>query len=346
MPDDPQSPPRRLPGVDRLEQRAESRRWRLQHELMKTDLESGIDRRILELVRPAPASSHDLRVADGTRIAYKRFGDRGPVLLLCNGLGGTYRTFGDVIARLLPDVQFLVADYRGLFESGESAVDDKYDIATHAADLVAVCDHAGVSEFTLFGWSMGVQVSLEIWRLARERVRGMILTSGVDGRLLEHVAPIPAAGPLVRGFVRGMREWGGTVSHLLGRTVRSEPVARVARALNLVGRNAETTMEHAALLFSTEPRVYWRIVEYLDEHDASDLLDGIDAPVLVLHGDSDMLTPVHKGRELRLRIPDSEIWVFAGCTHAVILEYPERVARHVREFMHRRVDSQVPLRTG
>lgn len=317
--------------------RRDDRRWRLQHELMQTDVVSGIDRRVLDALGDHPASAHRVAAADGTRLSYKRFGSGPRTVVFCNGLGGTYRTFADVIARLLPEHTVLCWDYRGLFESSAPVDPDAISIEHHARDMFAVMDDAGVETATVFGWSMGVQVALEAFRCDRSRVDGIVLASGVDGRILETVFEMPGSRAMVPAAIGVMRRWGGLVTPWLANAVQHPGMVRMARTLQLVGRNADVTMEHAALLLSTDPEVYFRAVDALHDHDASDIVDELDVPVLILHGDRDMLTPVRKGRDLRTRIADAEIWVFAGCTHAVVLEFPERVSRHLLDFLARRV---------
>jgi len=316
---------------------SDSWRWQVQHAHMRTDPLTGVDERVLSRLKGQPASSHTLYTRDGTRIHYKRFGQGAKTLVFCNGLGGTYRTFADVFVPLLDEFTVLVADYRGLFESGRPSDMASLTVPQHANDLREVLDHAGVEDVILFGWSMGVQVCLESWRLFADRIRAMVFASGVDGRLLNSALSFPGSRRVIPTAVRWMRDHGGPVSAALARAVQAGPVIQAARTLGLIGRNADTTMEHAALLFSTEPDIYWRIVECLQEHDATEVLPDIEVPVLILHGDADVLTPVSHGRMFRTRIPRSEIWVFHGCTHAVILEYPERVREHTLEFLRRRL---------
>ncbi len=310
----------------------------LRHELLDVDVATGIDRRVLEVIGDTRAVAATCSAADGTRLAYKDFGAvDAPALLFCNGLGGTYRTFADVFAPLLATYRVLTFDYRGLFESGPPVLPDAIDVPTHATDVMAVLDHAGVDRAVLFGWSMGVQVALEVYRLQPRRVSALVFASGVEGRLLDSVGPLRAGERWAPLVVRILRDNGQLATLALARVVRHPVVARAAAAVGLVGRNADVTMAHAALLLSTDPRRYWGMAEELQRQDARDLLERIDVPVLVLHGDADVLTPVSKGRELRTAIPGAEVWVFAGCRHAVILEYPERVARRIADFVRRRV---------
>ncbi len=332
-------PPRltrtRPPGA-----RIEDRRWQLQNILLQADPATGVDQRVLALLGDNSASSHRVTAPDGTVISYKQFGQGDRVVAFCNGLGGTYRTFADVFAGLVHDHRIIVYDYRGLFESGPPPEGDPLAVDTHAADLFLVLDDAGIDRATVFGWSMGVQVALEAWRRAPERVEAMVFASGVDGHLLDGVPFFFGSSTVALTLARLMRDRGAGLTDFLARTCRAQAVKRLARTLRLVGRNADVTLEHAALLLSSDPRIYWAIVERLQEHDASEVVDTITIPVLILHGDSDVVTPVAKGRELRTRIVGSEIWVFSGCTHAVILEYPERVVRHLRDFLQRRVSAR------
>jgi pimeloyl-ACP methyl ester carboxylesterase len=318
---------------------ADAWRWKIQHEHMKTDPVSGVDKRVLSRVEPHPASSHTAYASDGTAIHYKRFGspDAKRTLFLLNGLGGTYRTWCDVFVPLLGDFQVVVPDYRGLFESGRPPSLDSLRVVDHAKDALLVMDHAGVKEVVLAGWSMGVQVCLEVWRLASERVSALILVSGVDGRVMSSALGFPLSDRVIPAAVRLLRDYGGAVTATMARAVQTRAVVEMAQRLGLVGRNASSTMEHAALLFSTEPEIYWRIAENLQEHEATDMLATIDVPTLILHGDADVLTPVSRGRYFRTHIRDSEMWVFHGCTHAVILEYPERVSGRMRDFVERRL---------
>lgn len=320
------------------ELRSEDHRWALQHEFLAQDPSTGVDPLVLAHVSPAPAASHVMQTPDGTTLVYKTIGtdDQLPVMF-CNGLGGTYRTFGGVFGGLVPEYRIICHDYRGLFESGRPPKDHSLDVPTHADDLFRVMDHAGVEEAVLFGWSMGVQVALEAYRQHPDRVRAMVFASGVDGRLLDSVEFVPGASKLALTGVRLMQRTGGEVAAVLSRAVRTRSVERLARRLNLVGRNSAVTLKHASLLLSSDPAIYWRIVERLHEHSAAEWLDEIDVPVLILHGDSDVLTPVRRGREMLARIPDSEMRVFTGCTHAVVLEFPDRVAKNMCEFLQRRL---------
>src|SRR5262245_11666829 len=103
---------------------------------------------------------------DGTRIAYHV--TRAPfqgakVILLANGLGGPPASWRAQIDYLSDRYRLLTWDYRGLYASGKPSRNEPqaYAIPNHVRDLSVVAEAEGITEATVVGWSMGVQVALE-----------------------------------------------------------------------------------------------------------------------------------------------------------------------------------------
>ena len=53
---------------------------------------------------------------DGTELACHAYGD-GPPVLLCNGLGGSWRAWSHQMRHFVPGRKFVSWDYRGLYRS-------------------------------------------------------------------------------------------------------------------------------------------------------------------------------------------------------------------------------------
>src|SRR5438552_1741841 len=68
--------------------------------------------------------------------------------------------------------------YRAHGRSGLPVDPAKIDLASHAQDLVATMDAAGIETAIVIGHSMGTQVALEAYRLAPSRVHGLVLMCG------------------------------------------------------------------------------------------------------------------------------------------------------------------------
>ena len=67
--------------------------------------------------------------------------------------------------------------------------------------------------------------------------------------------------------------------------------------------------------------------------DASDRLDELTLPTLVLHGTEDRVLPVENGRLVADLVPDATLVEIEGGSHLFFIELAERVNGELREFL-------------
>ena len=94
----------------------------------------------------------------------------------------------------------------------------------------------------------------------------------------------------------------------------------------------EDMMSYLEHLSQVDPELFLRMLAYADRHSASDILERIRVPVLLVEGDRDGFTPLDLSREMEHRIPEATLMVIPGGTHVAPLERPELVARGVEAF--------------
>lgn len=126
----------------------------------------------------AEASGFDLVLSSG-RLRAHRFGDPAGHLVLCiPGLSSTSRTF-DYIGEGLADhgLHIVALDLRG---RGYSQVTrpTTYGWANHAQDILEAATVLGATTFDVIGHSMGAYVGLHVARIARTRLRRLVLIDG------------------------------------------------------------------------------------------------------------------------------------------------------------------------
>src|SRR5689334_9975119 len=111
-------------------------------------------------------------------------GDDVPILLMANGLGATVDAYRFIVSRFSSTFRFVSWDYRGLYGSGRPLRGyDALAVADHAKDAFAVLEAVGAKgEVHALGWSMGVQVLLEMLREKPEAFETLVLHNGVAGR--------------------------------------------------------------------------------------------------------------------------------------------------------------------
>jgi len=273
---------------------------------------------------------------DGTRIAYQVRGPAGaPALVLANGLGGSYEAFRHIYAALGERYRIFCWDYRGLFRSERPQDLATLSIPSHCRDLAALLEHENVSEAIFIGWSMGVQVSFELFRHHRRHMRAIVAINGTYGtpfrsalasRLTRYVIPpvlgaMKARAKLVGRLTHRAVGWDGLVPLLVRAGLASEQVDH--EAMRDIAEDFKT-IDFA--LYSDQLRA-------LGHHDARDVLAAIDIPVLIITGDQDVMTPVFTARKMNQKISGSRLIVLEGGSHYTPLEYPREIGDEVRLFV-------------
>jgi pimeloyl-ACP methyl ester carboxylesterase len=110
----------------------------------------------------------------GGRIFVRSAGESGPAVLLVHALGGSGTHWGPQLAALGETLRVFAPDLRGHGRS-ESPAGAAYDIAAHAADLLAVVDALGLDRFALAGHSFGAWVALELAANHADRITALAL---------------------------------------------------------------------------------------------------------------------------------------------------------------------------
>ena len=284
------------------------------------------------MVQPA-VQERRVRSFGGTDIAYHVVGQGKPVLL-CNGLGGSWVAWTHQIRYLQDRYQFISWDYRGLYRSGPPAVPGALHIDAHARDGLAVMDAEGIDTAALLGWSMGVQVALEMFNLAPQRAKNMTLLNGVSGQIYESVMNLGFMDKLVPSTLRALGSAPRAVEAVVRQAVRFPATVQLAKALGLAAPtlDAEIFQALADSFKGLDMGVYLRLLELLGEHDATPLLPRVNIPVLVVAGDRDIMTPRVAAAKMADSISGAELMVIPGATHYAAVEYPELVNLRLEKF--------------
>jgi len=268
-----------------------------------------------------------------------------PTIVLVNGLGGNLITWRHLVKVLAPRHRIATWDYRGLyasrFDASVRAAAARGEVAlgpgAHADDAVRVLDALGIDKAVFIGWSMGVQLNLELARIAPERMLGAIMICGAPGRAVattvlgKHgLKMIPPAMDLFRVAAERYAPW-------LGRVVGSATALQVAKSVGMVAPSldgklaAEIVHDYVRLDFD----IYNKILMSLGDHDARDILAGLAMPTMIVAGTRDAMTPLALSQEMAKAIPGAELVVIKGGSHYLPIEFPDALSEAVQRFLGR-----------
>ena len=286
-----------------------------------------------------PLTVEERRVVsfDGTDIAYHLVGE-GPPILLANGLGGSWRAWTHQLRHFSDRYRFVSWDQRGLYRSGPPPDRGALDVPAQARDALAVLDAEGLDQVAIWGWSMGVQVALELWRRAPERIASIVLINGVAGKPWDSLANVPKVGLLAPYILSTLRRMPLLVSSVTKRAVAFKGTPQWAMRLGLASRTLDVAIfeELAGSFGGLDMGIYVHTLEQIGEHDAHDVLPSVRVPLLMLTGGRDLMTPRSAAERIVREVPGAELLVVPGGTHYLAVEYPELVSLRIERFLRDR----------
>lgn len=272
-------------------------------------------------------SEHLRRVElDGAAINYAEIGEGEPILFV-HGLGGCWQNWLENMPHFAAAGRRAIAlDLPGF---GHSPLPEwKISIPAYGRMLDEFCQRLGLSTTTVVGNSMGGFIAAEVAIHKPEWIDYLVLVS--------------AAG----------------ISHA---AMRKEPVMASARMLNLINplavrldadalrrprvrqlayqgvfRHPQRVRPELLFEFTANgmgTRAFLPAIEALHDYDFLDRLPTIAVPTLLIWGRDDLVVPASDAPGYHERIPESELHVFADCSHVPMAERPVRFNRLVERFV-------------
>ena len=187
-----------------------------------------------------------------------------------------------------------------------------------AADAMA-CEWVNISQAglpeepsVLVGWSLGGMLAIELAHRQPERVAGLVLVSTTPCFRNKPGWTHGCSDAVFRDFESGVQENSAkAMSRFFALMLHGDDLTRPE--YNDIAR-AAVDRTHPASADGLRQGL-----SLLGDLDLRDLLTGIKAPCLVMHGDEDAVVPLAAGEYLAEHIPGAALEGFEGCGHAPLL---------------------------
>jgi pimeloyl-ACP methyl ester carboxylesterase len=242
---------------------------------------------IVVIAVPVAADSVEIH---GLKLYYEIHGtaSANPPLVLLHGGGSNIATsFARVLPELAKTRQVIAFDQQGHGRTTDVA-DRPFTFEQSADDAAALLDHLKIARADFFGFSNGGSIAMQVAIRHPKRVRKLIVASAMVKR-----------DGLPPGFWEGMRH------------------ASLADMPAELRETYKRVSPHPERLQSFHDKCVQRMLTFKDWPD--EVVKSIDAPVLIVMGDRDVVTAEHAVAMLRL-LPHAQLAVLPGTDHMKLVE--------------------------
>ena len=251
---------------------------------------------------------------EGRRLVWRSVGD-GPPLLLINGYAATSEDWDPTfVGALAQSFEVICPDNRGVGESEPSGAELTID--GMAADMEALLDALGIERTAVVGWSMGGFVAQRLAARTPERIAALALLSTDPGGP-DSVPADPAVWSRLTDHSGSARE---QATRLISLLFPPPLAAEIDRQFGEIVAAARVKLSPETLRAQEAAMDVWR----REARPTGDT--GVSPPVLIGHGERDVVIPPANASVLAARWPGASVELFEGCGHAVMAQEPERVA--------------------
>jgi len=248
----------------------------------------------------------------GIRIRYEESGGGEPLILI-TGLGGDLLFWRSAVRLLSDSFHIITFDNRG---SGETTCpDNDFNMADMANDVAYLLDHLGIEKVHLMGWSMGGNIAQEFTLLYPQKVATLTLASTYLRR------PCRSSYAIDNIIAVGEKMGEDMVMPLMNALCMSEEY--YAQQEKGIRPN-----ENGRRVYNIEGLRRQKFA--LDSHDVSERISEINVPVLIFHGEDDIMVPIRFGEEMARKIYGSEMIRIPTAGH--ILRADQYVP-HLKKFL-------------
>ncbi|ETT45584.1 alpha/beta hydrolase [Paenibacillus sp. FSL R7-269] len=233
----------------------------------------------------------------------------GEAVLCLHGNRDSSLVFRDLAMALAPHYQVLCADLRAHGQSEYAG--PAFTLEDMVDDILRLLDEQGLKQVSIIGHSLGSTLALLLSAREPDRVKKLVLMG--------------AAATFAVPFKRPEH----------GEEITPDAVRQTnAAAVPYFFTEGHEAVQHQILEgWSRLPAATHRLMIQIKHPDLRPVLQGIRQRSLIITGEADRITPLHKALELNRYLPDSRMHTVPGAGHFMFLEAGGDVAAATLTFL-------------
>jgi len=248
------------------------------------------------------------RVND-VKLYYEDHGTGGPLIFL-HGLMGGSENWKSQVDYFKDKRRVIAVDLRGHGQSDKPR--GNYSIKRFSEDLFSFVKELGIEKGVIAGYSMGGMIALRFALDHQEMVEKLIfIDTGARTRLGKKL--LVSASQIIlqlshKAFLKVYLSFPKNYSE-----------SEIREAKERILRIPEHVVDSC--------------LSAVKEFDVTSELRNIMVPTLIIHGSEDKQQPLSQAKDMKERIPNSELVVLEGVGHAIVVEASEKVGEVIEEFI-------------
>ncbi|WP_295624207.1 pimeloyl-ACP methyl ester esterase BioH [uncultured Nitrosomonas sp.] len=176
----------------------------------------------------------------------------------------------------------------------------------------------------LGGWSLGGQIAMELALRQPQRVQKLVLISTTPCFAKNDDWESGMERKLLQLFLENLKlNYATTINRFL--TLQMSGDRDASKVLSQLRKHFFQRAEPDSGALEKGLRI-------LQQSDLRDRVAAIQQPVLLLHGENDVITHPAAADWMHQQLPQSQRVMFAHCGHAPFLSYPEQFVTYLNEF--------------
>lgn len=275
---------------------------------------------------------------DGTSIAFHTYGEASEhvPIVFCSGIACNdvyWRTLAPALSNRRLTVTW---DYPRHGDSGPPGDPAEIGIVSMSRHAFSLMDHLEIPKALAIGHSMGVQVALEMFRLAGPRVAGIVSIAGPYGHTVGNLYGTGFGVVLLNVLQRAAKANPKVAKTLWVQACNPAIADPMGRMGGLIGKAPKAVMdEYFHHLQRFEPGELFEMFRAAHEHTAEDLLTSITVPTMIIHGTRDVMSPYFLAQRMKELIPNAELVSVDSGAHTLPAEQPELIVEEIEDFLKR-----------
>lgn len=238
-------------------------------------------------------------------------------IIFHHGAGSISGMWAEWIGVLGDKYRIVTFDFRGMGKSANAKYDKGWSFEVSADDVVAVADAVGVDKFHFVGESYGGTVGLMLGLRHKNRVHTLTISNAAHiGSRIGNIAE----------WERTLRKPGGALEWSKGMMKDRFYPDQVSPELWAWYEEQQASHPIDSIIDARKTLV---------DADLSERLKEIDTPTLLLHGDASPFVSVALMSDMKSRMPNAELQIFAHAKHGVPVAYAKQCAGVLRAFLDR-----------